>query len=175
MKKLIIINGKGGVGKDTLIDFLVESNRYKIINLSSITPIKEVAKQLGWKGDKDNKSRKFLSDLKKISADYNNYPVAYICNEYYKITDDAIVFAHIREPEEIKKCIELLNDENICTLLIKRDGISDTTIGNSSDDNVENYDYDAIYDNKFGIEYARDNFIDFFERLLKEMERKYNE
>lgn len=171
MKKLIIINGKGGVGKDTLIDYLIKTNEYKIINLSSITPIKEVAKQLGWKGDKDNKSRKFLSDLKKLSVKYNNYPVAYICNEYYKITDDdAIVFAHIREPEEIKKCIEILDGENVRTLLIRRYGISDTIIGNSSDDDVENYDYDAIFNNNCDIEFAGENFRGFIERMLKVME-----
>lgn len=167
MKKLIIINGKGGVGKDTLIDFLVETNKYKIVNLSSVTPIKEVAKQLGWNGDKDNKSRKFLSDLKKLSADYNNYPVNYICNEYHKITnDDVIVFAHIREPEEIEKCVNLLDGENVYTLLIKRSVISSTIIGNSSDDDVDNYAYDFIYNNNLDIEYARADFVDFFEKNI---------
>ena len=40
-KVLIIINGKGGVGKDTLCAF---AGRYfQAKNVSSITPIKEIA------------------------------------------------------------------------------------------------------------------------------------
>ena len=62
-KAVIIINGAGGVGKDTLCDAAATS--YKTRNISTITPIKEIAAQCGWNGAKDNKSRKFLSDMKK--------------------------------------------------------------------------------------------------------------
>ena len=41
-KIVIIINGRGGVGKDTLCDFAAK--HYKVENISSITPIKDLAK-----------------------------------------------------------------------------------------------------------------------------------
>ena len=65
MKKIvIIINGNGGVGKDTLCEFAIE--KYKVTSISSITPIKNIAHQCGWRGEKDSKSRKFLEKKKKI-------------------------------------------------------------------------------------------------------------
>lgn len=44
-KIVIIINGRGGVGKDTLCDFAAK--HYKVENISSITPIKDLAKLCG--------------------------------------------------------------------------------------------------------------------------------
>ncbi|MBO5879339.1 MAG: hypothetical protein J6Q68_02150, partial [Clostridia bacterium] len=66
MKKLVmVINGAGGVGKDTLCDFA--SAHFSVMNISSITPIKEIAAMCGWNGEKSDKARKFLSDLKALS------------------------------------------------------------------------------------------------------------
>lgn len=53
MKCIIVINGAGGVGKDTLCDFA--SKYYKTMNVSSVDPIKEAAYILGWKGTKQLK------------------------------------------------------------------------------------------------------------------------
>ena len=63
-KIVVIINGKGGVGKDTLCN--TSTTYFMSEMISAITPIKEVAKMCGWKGDKSSKSRKFLSDLKRL-------------------------------------------------------------------------------------------------------------
>ena len=38
-KTVIVINGAGGVGKDTLCEFA--EKHFKVMNVSSITPIKE--------------------------------------------------------------------------------------------------------------------------------------
>ena len=65
MKKIvIIINGNGGAGKDTLCDFAGEV--YDTMNISAITPIKEIAKANGWNGEKDAKSRMNMRNLKKV-------------------------------------------------------------------------------------------------------------
>ena len=40
-KAVIIINGNGGVGKDTLCEFAGAA--YRTQNISSVTPIKEIA------------------------------------------------------------------------------------------------------------------------------------
>ena len=79
-KAVIVINGRGGVGKDTLCDMAAKS--FKTLNVSSITPIKEIAKMCGWDGAKDDKSRKFLADLKKLSVEYNDYPTVWAAEKY---------------------------------------------------------------------------------------------
>ncbi|MBO5898445.1 MAG: hypothetical protein J6R04_05490, partial [Clostridia bacterium] len=94
-KLTIVINGRGGVGKDTLCDFAAE--RFRVRNVSSITPIKEIARTHGWNGEKDLRSRKFLSDLKRVFTEYNDLPTQYLANEYRAFCegDEQIMFAHI--------------------------------------------------------------------------------
>ena len=41
-KTVLVINGAGGVGKDTLCAMAAE--KFRVENISSITPIKEIAK-----------------------------------------------------------------------------------------------------------------------------------
>ena len=104
MKKItIIINGKGGAGKDTMCE--MAAKHFRTMNVSSIDPIKKIASQNGWNGEKDDKSRKFLADLKKIFTDYNDLPTEYIFGKYkeFLVSDCEILFVHIREPEEIEK------------------------------------------------------------------------
>ena len=103
MKLTIVINGKGGVGKDTLCRFAAE--RYKTENVSSITPIKEIAALCGWQGEKTDRARKFLSDLKALTAEYNDFPTNYLVAQYraFLASDGELLFVHIREPEEIRK------------------------------------------------------------------------
>ena len=46
MRKMVfVINGRGGVGKDTLCELAAKA--YSVKNVSSITPIKELAAQVG--------------------------------------------------------------------------------------------------------------------------------
>ena len=69
-KIVIIINGKGGAGKDTVCD--IAAKFYKVEIISAITPIKEIATSFGWRGEKDRRARKFLSDLKRAFIEYND-------------------------------------------------------------------------------------------------------
>lgn len=79
MKEIVVINGSGGVGKDTFVQFCGEYA--PIMNISSVDKVKEAAKVLaGWNGEKDEKSRKFLSDLKELGIEYNDAPFKYISN-----------------------------------------------------------------------------------------------
>ena len=88
-KEVIIINGTGGSGKDTFVKFC--SKFAKVTNISSVDKVKEAANILvGWNGEKDEKSRKLLVDLKKLSIDYNDAPTNYIKDEYeqFKISEN---------------------------------------------------------------------------------------
>ena len=51
MRKIIIINGGAGVGKDTFVR-LCQNIDPTIQNLSSVDYIREVAHELGWSGEK---------------------------------------------------------------------------------------------------------------------------
>ena len=55
VKPVFIINGSGGSGKDSFCKFC--SQYLSVYNISSVDTIKEVAKILGWNGEKDEKSR----------------------------------------------------------------------------------------------------------------------
>lgn len=143
MKNIIIINGYGGSGKDTFVNLVSKYN--KVYNISSVDKIKEIAKLMGWNEEKDEKSRKFLSDLKKLSTDYNDMPFINIrnaVNDFYE-SDKEIMFIHIREPEEIERAAKEFDAK---TLFIKRDDIDKIT-SNYADASVENYNYDYIIDN----------------------------
>lgn len=165
-KMIVVINGRGGVGKDTLCDFI--GKRYRVMNVSSITKVKEIAKIAGWDGIKDERGRKLLSDMKKAFKEYDDLPTKYLLydvNEFLH-SDDEILFVHIREVEEIEKFVRIVED--ICpvvTLLIKRENV-ECYWGNSSDDNVENYDYDFTYHNNLSIELVKYDFLRFFEENI---------
>ena len=60
-KKIIIINGTGGSGKDTFVEFC--SKYANVFNFSSIDKVKEIAKIIGWTGSKSEKDRNAREDL----------------------------------------------------------------------------------------------------------------
>ena len=142
-KKVIIINGTGGSGKDTFVKYV--SKYIKTKNYSSIDKVKEIATLIGWTGGKTEKDRKFLSDLKKLTTEYNDMAFNDIKNEVEKFynSDNELMFIHIREPEEIKKAADSFAAK---TLLVKREGLSNIE-SNYSDREVDNYNYDFIINN----------------------------
>lgn len=139
-KNIVIINGTGGCGKDTFVNNV--SKYTSTVNFSSVDKVKEVAAIIGWDGGKTDKDRKFLSDLKKLTTDYNDMSFSDIIRVVNKFrdSDNELLFIHIREPEEISRAVEYFGAS---TLLIKRQGHGDIT-SNSSDASVENYDYDCV-------------------------------
>lgn len=163
-KIVLVINGRGGVGKDTLCSFI--AGKYPTMNISAIDPVKKAAALLGWNGSKDNTSRKFLSDLKLLSAAYNDYPTTYLIEQYSEFlkSEYEVLFLHIREKEEIAHFVEAVGG-NAGTLLIRRNQ-GPQSYGNYSDDHVEDYDYDFIYNNDKPLEEARDDFITYFEGVI---------
>ena len=165
-KAVIIINGAGGVGKDTLCD--MASKYFKVKNISSITPIKEIATLCGWSGKKDDKSRKFLADLKQLTVEYNDYPTRWAEERYreFLASDEQIMFVHIREPEEIAKFVSA-TDGAARTLLVRGgDRMRKTAYGNAADDSVENYEYDYYFMNDKTLEEAEAGFKLLLESIV---------
>lgn len=158
-KKIIIINGSGGVGKDTFVEFCNQFTNVK--NISSVDKVKEAAKILvGWKGEKNDKSRKLLVDLKALSIDYNDYPMVYIKEEadaFWQNPTQKMMFVHIREISEIEKVKQALNAK---TLLITSSRVQKITT-NNSDANVEKYAYDMYISNDGTLEELKEKARQF--------------
>lgn len=169
-KKLtVVINGRGGVGKDTLCDFAAEA--YRVRNVSSITPIKEIARTHGWNGEKDLRSRKFLSDLKRVFTEYNDLPTTYLLDEqkaFLESADEQILFVHIREGEQIASFVSKAAAPCITLLVRREDKALAQNYGNTSDDDVENYPYDYYYDNSLPLEQTRESFLALLAQILQE-------
>lgn len=162
-KQVFIINGSGGVGKDTFVTMVSESANYNVMNFSSIDKIKEIAKIIGWNGKKTEKDRKFLSDLKLLCSDYNNLPFNSMNKRVKDFinSENTMLFLHIREPEEIEKAKAAFGAK---TILVKRDSIKQIT-SNMADSNVFNYEYDIIIDNDSDLKNFRKKakkFVDDF-------------
>ena len=160
MKKLtLVINGRGGVGKDTLCE--VAATRYLVRNVSSITPIKELAASCGWAGEKTDRARRFLSELKRITAEYNDYPTKWVAAEYRAFLEggEQILFVHIREGEEIRKFVDATGGDAKTLLVRANRRMAAHTYGNASDDMVENYAYDYYFDNDDAPEVAAEKFV----------------
>lgn len=162
-KNIVIINGTGGSGKDTFVQMV--SKYADVYNFSSIDKVKEIARQIGWTGGKDEKDRKFLSDLKKLTTEYNDMSFNSIKVAVASFLESSlqIMFIHIREPEEIKRAVLSFNAK---TLLIKRVGLKNIQ-SNYSDANVENYDYDFVITNDT-LEDLEMSAKKFVEQLCKE-------
>lgn len=167
MKKVcFVINGAGGCGKDTLIDIL--SQKYKVRNVSSITPIKELAKMIGWDGVKTDNARKFLYDLKRIVSEFNDYPTQYVLKEYreFLTSDEEIMFIHIRESENIKRFVDL-TERKVKTLLITpRKELQDKIYGSPADDDVYDYNYDYTFANDKPLDQITKLWLEFIQNIL---------
>lgn len=141
MKKIFIINGSGGVGKDYFISLLDEVSPFKIINYSSIDKVKEIAEIIGWNGEKTERARQFLFDLKALCTEYNDMPFN-LCKEVvdsFKNDNEAqILFLHIREPEEIERAKQAFG---AATVLIRKASVPQI-FSNDADGRVLEYDYD---------------------------------
>lgn len=166
-KLVVVINGAGGVGKDTMCAFAAE--RYRVRNVSSVEPIKAIARAGGWDGDKSDKARKLLSDLKALFTRYNDLCFRYICGEYEQFlnSDGQVMFVHIREPEEIAR-FAAAAPGRVRTLLITNSTKQAHVYQNASDDNVAQYDYDCVYDNRLSLEETREAFLAFFDQIFEQ-------
>ena len=179
--KIIVINGQGGSGKDSLVNSMAAfaDSTTTIFNESTITLIKDLASKLGWNGVKDEKGRRFLSDLKDAFTRYNDLPyeklkeqLKRICFElrYWQIpTKNCFIFIHCREPKEIDRIKEEFHAKS---LLILRNSLKD--YGNHADNGVLNESYDYILENDGSLADWTATAVKFMEQLKNESWYSYN-
>lgn len=158
-KQIFVINGSGGVGKDTFVSMVANHCKQKIWNFSSVDKVKGIAKLIGWNDGKTEKDRKFLSDLKMLCSDYCDMPFNSMKDkvEEFKSNNVAMLFLHIREPQEIERAKREFDAK---TILVKRDSVEHIT-SNEADRNVFDYTYDIILDNSGGLLNLIKKTIDF--------------
>lgn len=179
MKQIFIINGSGGVGKDTFVNKVTNvAHRLRLIpvyNFSSVEKVKRIAKKIGWDGvSKTEKDRKFLSDLKLLCTEYNDMPFESMREKVEEFKEDkyaSMLFLHIREPEEIERAKNAFYAK---TILVKRDSVKHIT-SNMADENVYNYKYDIIINNDGTLEDLKKIAKDFVEDWMDgEFKKEYN-
>ena len=165
IKRIFIINGSGGSGKDTFVSLIQQNCNQPVYNFSSVDKVKEVAKSIGWDGSKTERDRKFLSDLKLLCTNYNDMPLNSMIEkvEEFMLDSDAVMlFLHIREPNEIERAKNIFNAK---TILIKRDTVKQIT-SNDADGNVFNYNYDIVINNDKGIKELEIKALQFIENIF---------
>lgn len=165
-KQVIVINGRGGAGKDTLCR--LAGRFYRVRNISSITPIAEIARYAGWDGVKTPASRRLLSQLKQAFTEWGDLSQRYCLEQYREFLagDECLLFVHIREPEEIERFRRAIDTE--CHTLLVRRGGRDQPLGNRSDDNVAEYAYDYYFYNDGPLARMADSVRDFLAVILSD-------
>lgn len=165
--KIFIVNGAGGSGKtsfEKMVKNIAAEKQYRIYIVSTINYVKLMARGMGWRGEKDYKSRRFLSDLKDALTRWNDKP--------YRIIQESIedanalgynaIFIDCREPDEIKRFVQ---DYGAITILVQR---GETVIfGNHADDDVKNYQYDIVIDNSRGLDELKQEATIFVETWIE--------
>lgn len=175
--KIVIINGKGGAGKDTFVIMCKDVlGAERVLNVSTVDFVKEVAQFCGWDGTKTPENRKFLSDLKDALTRWDDLPLKKVCQEiktWQRIWiasggyDKAVVFIHCREPKEIDKLTKELQQYEPVTLLIRREAAENVAQINHADNDVLNYSYDYTIYNDSTLSWLRNEAKVFLRDYLK--------
>ena len=164
MKKIYIVNGKPRAGKDTFAELL--GKHCRVFKYSSVDKVKQIAAKCGWDGGKDDKDRKFLADLKRITTEFNDMSYDDVAEKvaYFLKTDFFdVMLIDIREPEEIERAIEGYGAEAI---YINNVNVPMVT-SNESDANVNNFVYDYIIANDGTLDDFAETVKDFYNRIVR--------
>ena len=146
MPKVIVINGAATVGKSTFVSLCHEIDP-RVIETSTVDFVKEIALQAGWDGIKDQKGRRFLSDIKDALERYDNIPNKKI-DEFIQSHPDNIIFVNAREPHNIAYYQDKYNARAV---LVVNQNVAKIQ-GNHADENVNDYDYDIVINNSGTLE-----------------------
>ena len=167
---IFVVNGAPRSGKDTFCNFVREqmSEGY-CMNLSTVDKVKEIARECGWDGEKDPKSRKFLSDLKDLLTEWKEIPIKdtiqkirnfeFYFRQLYLDSSTACIFIMAREPSDIYVLTNLL--PNCRSLIVRNAKAEAEPTSNHADAEILNYKYDIIIDNNGTLENLKKTAKDF--------------
>ena len=171
---LILINGYAGAGKDTFVKFFTEEaekNDKRVVNLSSITPVWTMLKDLGIDMDqKGPAERKLAAEVKAALDNYNFYATKLVLEiAHNNLTQNAdYVFVHMREPRALEYSSEYwhryINQYALRTLFIDREQ-QKLAFGNVADDSVSHYPYQDNVSNFGSLSDFKEAAISYFYHL----------
>ena len=141
-----IINGVGGSGKSTFVSILSELHPL-IKEISTVDKVKEVAKIAGWNGEKDDKGRRFLADIKDAMDAYDNLSWKNV-DKVIEENPNYIYFINARSNYDIDYFKQRWNAK---TILIERPG-TPLIFSNHADAGVYDYKYDIVIKNNGNID-----------------------
>lgn len=173
--KVVIVNGMPGSGKTTFENYAKSIPNVRVEIVSTIDVIKRMAAFGGWKGEKDLKARKMLSDLKDLMSAYNDLSFQSIIRfiktwedglrEFHVLDQPHVLFVDSREPEEIQRFKDELG---AITVLIRRPDVESAVQSNHADANVFNFAYDYYIFNDADKEDLEKAAISFLDLIFKE-------
>ena len=202
IKKIIIINGSDGVGKNAFAKRVIEETLklakrivpvenedycvdpeifYRRNNISTIDCVKNIAKMFNWNDEKSEKDKKMLSDLKNLITVYNDYLFKDITTQindwlYYdkKRLNDMYDHSFLFVHCREPKEIDRIRNQfpNTFTLLVQNPKVAKVT-GNHADREVKNYNYDFIVVNDSDLRALRKVAIDFYKKIFNQGFTKY--
>lgn len=154
--KVFVINGAPCSGKTTF-ETMVKNRIENCIILSTIDKVKDIAYTAGWDGSKTPENRLFLSNLKQVLTEWNDYIIKDIESNiklYNIIKPDTVFFIDCREPDEIERLCKKFGAESV---IIRRAVAEEVQASNASDRDVLDYGYDIIIDNNEGLDVLEDS------------------
>ena len=170
---IVVINGMPRAGKDLFVSLCKKYVGGRLLNVSTVDKVKEIATECGWDGVKSPKNRKFLSDLKDLLTEWGDVPYKDIERKVYMHEanlsewfgpDEIIAFIHCREPEEIQKFKDRLGAK---TLIIRRDCVESNEQSNHADSKVFDFTYDYTISNNGTIEELEKRAVEFLNLFPK--------
>lgn len=148
---IIPVNGKPGVGKDTVCEYIriaLMRTPIKFSEYSLVDPIKDIARKCGWSGSKRPKDRDGLAQLKFILSSWLDYPFTEFINFVSKhtylepnveVAKPLVIFVHAREYPDILRIYEAFGSHVPFVLWVDAgDRVKfDENISNGADNNVD--------------------------------------
>lgn len=164
-KKIFILNGMGGSGKDTFVKMVAKYIPTRHISIADRA--KALAHCVGWNGTKTPKDRKFLYDLKHLVDEYNDSNYADIVEQVKIFNKDPFtqfLFIDMREINQIKRACK---DFNAISVLVKRNNAEKIT-NNPADAQTldKNYKYDFVIENNTTLEHLNKLARQFVKGLI---------
>lgn len=155
-KIVVIVTGKGCIGKDDIRKIMEES--YRVMNVSSMAPIIKIAHTGGCATRKGDKEQKLLAELRKIFIEYNDLPYVYTVNKYEAFLENSsqIMLVQIGEPEEISKFRKYV-----------RAPVVVVGVPSERENELTASDYDYIYDGNKSYEETKADLKALLRRIMK--------
>ena len=136
MAKVIVINGMATSGKSTFVKLCQQINP-QVVELSTVDSVKRIALSAGWDGEKDERGRKFLNDIKTAMDEYDSLSWKSVDRDIH-LDSERIYFINAREPEDIQYFV---NKYGATTVLMVNYRVMPIT-SNHADARVNDYNYD---------------------------------